>query len=117
MTYEIAFKKGLRKQGATCTNGGCEYDTRPHTPAAPAKDKDWATLYPEVKEMCGACLKREIAKARKAEREQVLDEFKWMKPQCFGNHDACCDTKCAWVVRKRCVQSLRGSAEQGGERR
>ena len=34
-------------------------------------------------------------------------EFKWMKPACFGRHDASCDTRCAWVVRKRCVDSLR----------
>jgi len=46
-------------------------------------------------------------KVRKAERERVLDEFKWMKPACFGRHDASCDTRCAWVVRKRCVDSLR----------
>jgi hypothetical protein len=70
-----------------------------HTPAAPAMEYTIEQI---------AEIDNRIRKERKAEREQVLEEFKWMKPQCFGNHDACCDTKCAWVVRKRCIESLRG---------
>jgi hypothetical protein len=45
--------------------------------------------------------------ATEAENKRVLDEFKWMKPLCFGRHEALCDTRCAWVVRSRCCQSLR----------
>ena len=37
----------------------------------------------------------------------ALDVFNWMKPLCFGRHEATCDTRCAWSVRKRCVKSLR----------
>jgi hypothetical protein len=40
-------------------------------------------------------------------REQIMDEFKWMKPLCFGTHEPLCDTRCAWVVRKRCIESVR----------
>lgn len=41
------------------------------------------------------------------ERERLLGEFKWMKPICFGNHEAICDTRCAWAVRERCIESQR----------
>jgi hypothetical protein len=40
-------------------------------------------------------------------REKMMDEFKWMRPICFGKHDAICDTRCAWVVRQRCIESDR----------
>ena len=49
----------------------------------------------------------EEKRIRKSEMERVLDEFKWMRPMCFGRHDATCDTRCAWVVRKQCIESLR----------
>ena len=50
---------------------------------------------------------RPLSQELKKERERLLDEFKWMRPMCFGRHDATCDTRCAWVVRKRCIDSLR----------
>ena len=51
--------------------------------------------------------------ARKA-REDVLYEFKWVRPMCFGSHEAICDTRCAWLIRKRCVKSLR-QQDKGGK--
>ena len=54
----------------------------------------------------------EEKRIRKAERERVLDEFNWMKPMCFGRHEAVCDTRCAWVVRQRCIKLQRGELEQ-----
>ena len=62
------------------------------------------------------------AQVAKAAREQVLDEFKWMKPMCFGKHEAICDARCAWAVRERCYKSLRSQQQEhpstkGGEHR
>lgn len=49
------------------------------------------------------CLYVEQAKAE--ERELLLSEFKWMRPICFGQREAICDTRCSWAVRERCIQS------------
>lgn len=55
---------------------GCASHCSPRQ-ALPAPD-EWRTLYPEVKQMCDACLKKE----RKDERVRVLDELmKWLEPQ------------------------------------
>jgi len=48
------------------------------------------------------------AEGMEAKMATALGEFNWMKPMCFGRHDAICDTRCAWVVRKRCIQLKRG---------
>ena len=50
----------------------------------------------------------------KAEREKAREEFKWMKPVCFGRHEAICDTRCAWAVRERCIESLRATPSKQG---
>ncbi len=42
----------------------------------------------------------------------VLPE--WIRPLCFGRHEAACDTRCPWGIRKRCVAVRR---EQGEARR
>jgi len=44
-----------------------------------------------------------------AAKEELKKEFTWMRPICFGKHEAICDTRCAWVVRQHCVNSLRQS--------
>jgi len=92
--------------------------SRPHTSTPPQPDK-----FCEYQETCARTTsatceyceeaysnkwKQHDAEVAKKERERVLDEFNWMKPMCFGRHEAVCDTRCAWVVRQRCVQSTRG---------
>ena len=102
MIYEIAFKKGWRKQGAVCTNGGCEHDTRAtHTPAAPAMERLGFTEFCYVHCDKHECCTNECERAAKDEREQVLDVLE----EFLNSDDHLSIFK--WEVREQ-IGSLRG---------
>lgn len=101
----------------------CRFDTRTHTPAAPATEPK-PLRYSGVTVFTPPELSRHDAATRKAEREQVLDEllvgFK-------SNKNIICWLKgptCAFpeITCRNCIiqhlESLRGGAtQQGGDRR
>jgi hypothetical protein len=88
----------------------CPWEPRPHTPAP-----DVARIEVDAKAnvvVFGEHSMKEhdatIARTAKlAAIEELKKEFTWMRPMCFGRHEAICDTRCSWVVRKRCAESLR----------
>ena len=61
-------------------------------------------------------LKERDAAIRKAERERIFSEL-WILPLCFGKHEAICDTRCPWGIRKRCIESLRCTPTPPGDER
>lgn len=54
------------------------------------------------KEKCPADTRQRPATT--GEQRESLD---WMKPLCFGKHEAICDSRCKWEIRKRCIASIR----------
>jgi hypothetical protein len=90
---------------------------RPHAPAPEQKPGCYITC--PFDDLCAndiekiQAIEAEAARAATlAENKRVLDEFTWMRPLCFGKHEAICDTRCAWVVRQHCVNSLRQQQER-----